>query len=340
MAASFGLLAALIIYFHYLFAAILPAFVVCFFVLKREADRKTMWRLFWVAAAVFTVAFLPVIPGVHYMFRSSGTHVYDPAPVFAEVIWTFAPGFLPFVIGAAVLATMVMVAVVKKKPEQAEAAENWKAIVCLSLGLIPLLILYGISAGTPIHMFETRHRLVAIPGIALCWTLLMSLYLNRTTRMLFCAGVIAALAFQYFLGPHSRRTSTTWKYAVEFLNQNASKDNAPVVMCSPWPEADYAPMPVGAAVNKSVFFMQLSYYQLSVPVVALPRDLNAQAIQIGTQFLAGATAKHERFFAAGDKPSYETLDWLAKTASGTYEVRKLGILGGEVEILEFDPRMK
>src|SRR6185312_4171942 len=42
LAAIFGVLAATILYFHFLFATILPAFVVCFFLIK-VGSRKTMW---------------------------------------------------------------------------------------------------------------------------------------------------------------------------------------------------------------------------------------------------------------------------------------------------------
>lgn len=342
MAALFGLLAALIVYFHYLFAAILPAFVACFFVLKRGADRKVVWRQFWIAAAVFTLAFLPVIPGVHYMVGTSGEHVYDPAPVFADVIWTFAPGFLPFVVGGAVVVAMVIAAKTRRQPDAAETSDegrsdNWRPIVCALLGLVPLLILYGVSAWTPIHMFETRHRLVAVPGIALCWILVIGTYLRRATRLLLCAGIILALGFQYYWGPQSTRNSVTWKYAVEELNREASADNAPVVMCSSFAESDYAPMPVDS-VKSSEWLAPLSYYKLNEPVVALPKGLNAQAIRLGSQFLEEATAKHKRFFAAAETPSYPTLDWLAKNAAGAYNVRNLGIYGGEAEVLEFDPR--
>ena len=38
----------------------------------------------------------------------------------------------------------------------------------------------------------------------------------------------------------------SWKYALEFVEKNASADNAPVLICSDIPEADHMPMPRGA----------------------------------------------------------------------------------------------
>src|SRR5580704_15235552 len=78
LAALFGLSAACIVYFQFLFVVILPALVSCFFAIK-VADRKTLWRQFGIALVAFALAFLPVIPGLLYMFRTSAVHVYASA---------------------------------------------------------------------------------------------------------------------------------------------------------------------------------------------------------------------------------------------------------------------
>jgi hypothetical protein len=74
-----------------------------------------------------------------------------------------------------------------------------------------------------------------------------------------------------------------------------------------------------------------------VPVVPLPRALNDEAIQAGSQFLREAAKRHQRFLALAYEPSYDTLDWLASNAEGTHSVHELGIFG-RVEVLEFIPR--
>ena len=79
LAALFGLSAACIVYFQFLFVVILPALVICFFAIK-AADRKTLWRQFGVALLTFALAFLPVIPGLRYMFHTSGVHVFAGTP--------------------------------------------------------------------------------------------------------------------------------------------------------------------------------------------------------------------------------------------------------------------
>src|SRR6185312_14220968 len=116
--------------------------------------------------------------------------------------------------------------------ESPNGNQSWRILVCASLALIPLLILYGISVATPIHMFSFQHRLEAIPGIALCWALLIDRYLKLRMRVLFCVVLVAATAFQLFRSPGARQHMDTRKYALQVAEKNASPDNAPVLVCS------------------------------------------------------------------------------------------------------------
>jgi hypothetical protein len=270
------------------------------------------------------------------MFRTSGAHVYDPAPAFAELMSILAPGFLPFVIGGVILLAGVLAAKRRQRPGSQDESENWKLVFCGSLALIPLLILYGVSVATPIHMFESRHCLVAVPGIALCWGLLIRRYLTPSMRLALCLVLAVVIVYRYDISSFRHRHIVTWKYALDFAEKNASVDGAPVVMCSSFPEADYVSMPMDSA-KESNLFPQLSYYKLSVPVIPLPRALNTEAVRVGSEFLKQAAQKHERFLALGDPASYKTLDWLARSASTSYEVRNFGLFD-ETKVLEFTPR--
>lgn len=330
LAALFGLTAAWIVWFHYIFGAILPALVLCFFVVK-NGDRKTLWRQFGFALVAFALAFLPVIPGLQYMFRTSGTHVFEEAPHLEDLVWTLAPGWLLLI-----FAMTALIAAARTRSDQQVHLQGWHILVCVSLALIPILILYGMSVGTSIHCFVARHRLVAIPGISLCWALALSPFRSRALRLLFCVAFVAATAYQYYSSPSSGQHGYTWKYALEYAEKNASSDGAPVLICSDLPESDYAPMPLDS-VKDSSFLAPLSYYRLSVPVVSLPRALNGEAMRVGSQFLQDAAQRHERFLALAFERSYKTLDWLAQNAATTHSVRKLGVFDG-VEVLEFVPR--
>jgi hypothetical protein len=95
-------------------------------------------------------------------------------------------------------------------------------------------------------------------------------------------------------------------------------------------------MPVGSAILESGILPPLSYYKLTVPVTPLPRALNDEAMRDGSRFLQQAAQRHQRFLAMAFVQSYDTLDWLAKTAAGTYDVHELGQFDG-VKVLEFEP---
>jgi hypothetical protein len=333
LAALFGFLAACIVYFQFLFIVILPALAACFFA-RKVGGRKTFWRQAGVALVVFAVAFLPVIPGLHYMFHTSSTHVFEDPPTLAEFARVLAQK--P---AAVILAITFLIAAATRRLDLRRPLEYWPVFLCLSLALVPILILYGVSAQTSIHVFVYRYRLVAVPGVALCWALAVSRIHSRGLRLLFSLTLVAATAYPSFISPNSRFHNYTWKYALEVAERNAATDGAPVLICSDLPESNHMPMPAGAAVKDSAIFAPLSYYELSVPVVGLPRSLNDEAIQIGSQFLQQAAQRRGRFLALAYEPSYPTLEWLADNAGDTYSVNELGTFD-RIKVLEFVPRIQ
>jgi 4-amino-4-deoxy-L-arabinose transferase-like glycosyltransferase len=331
LAALFGLSAALIVEFQLLFATILPALAICFIAL-RIGDRKTLWRQLGVAAAVFAIAFLPVIPRLQYMMRTSGTHVFSQAPRLLQLISTITIQGLVIV-----LVVFVLVAAARGCLNIRGHSDRWTVLLCISLALIPIFSLYGLSVGTSIHVFVPRYRLVAVPGIALCWALVVSWIGCRGLRMLFCAALVTVAACVYFTAPSFRRHMYSWRDALAFAEKNASTDNAPLLICSDIPEADHMRMPMGSAIEETGILPPLSYYKVSVPVTPLPRGLNEEAIRAGSEFLQQQARRRQRFLALAFVQSYDTLDWLEKEAAGTDEVRQLGVFD-RVKVLEFVPR--
>ena len=332
LAALFGFSVACIVYFQLLFVVIVPAFAICFFALK-WGDRKFLWRHLVVGLIAFALGFLPVLPGLQYMFHTSGTHAFTVAPKLEDLRSTLALGKWP----ALVLAGTVAVAAVIQRLDLKSRFAGWTLLLCVSLALIPALLLYGISVGTSIHVFLGRYRLVAVPGVALCWAFIVSRIDSRALRLLFCAAVLAAVAYHDFTFPAFDTHGYSWKEALEAAEENASADDAPVLICSDLPESDYMTIPVGPAVKDSALFAPLSYYKLSVPAVGLPRALNAESVRIGSQFLQQAAQRHERFLAVAYEPSYGTLEWIANKIAGTHDVRELGVFDG-IKVLAFVPR--
>jgi hypothetical protein len=329
LAALFGLLAAGIVEFQLLFAAILPALAVCF-VASKIADRKTLWRQLSVALAVFVLGFLPAIPRLQYMMHTSGTHVFSEAPRLLQLVSTITVRGLVIV-----LVVFVLLAAARRRLDLRNHADQWTVLLCSSLALVPLLILYGLSVGTSIHVFVPRYRLVAVPGIALCWGLVASWMNSRTLRLLFCAALVVVAACVCFTAASFHHHMYSWKDALAFVEKNASADNAAVLICSDIPEADHMRMPVGAAIEETGILPPLSYYKLTVPVAPLPRTLNEETIRAGSVFLQQQAQR--RFLAMAFIESYGTLDWLAKAAGASHTVHELGVFDG-VKVLEFAPR--
>jgi hypothetical protein len=112
-----------------------------------------------------------------------------------------------------------------------------------------------------------------------------------------------------------------------------------VLICSDIPESDHMAMSVGPEILETGILPPLSYYPLTVPVTPLPRALNDEAMRDGSRFLQQAAQRHQRFLAMAFVQPYDTLDWLTKTAAGTYDIHEIGLFDG-VKVLEFVLRTK
>jgi len=325
-----------------------PALLIGFFTVKlggttntlpQGAEKRSaaMWRQFGAAAAGFAAALLPVIPGLFYMFRSRGDHPFDMAPRFIDLAWTLGPGWFLPVLAATAFMSLMIAAWTTLAPADRSYFQGWRILLCASLALVPILILFGVSRGTPLHIFVQRYRLVALPGIALAWALVISGLRPRVLRLLLCVVLVAATAYGYLTSPIARQHAYTWKYALDVAQKNAFADNATVLICSDLPESDYMSLPIGDEAKDSNLFAQLSYYKLTVPVIGLPRSLNEDAIRIGSAFLRHAAERHARFLAMGYSPSARTLEWLKGNAVTNYNVRELGSYD-DIQVLEFEPK--
>jgi hypothetical protein len=60
-------------------------------------------------------------------------------------------------------------------------------------------------------------------------------------------------------------------------------------------------------------------------------------MQDGSRVLQLAAQRHQRFLAMAFVQSYETLDWLAETTEGRFDIYALGQFDG-VKVLQSTPR--
>lgn len=333
LAALFGFASAGIMYFQPLWATILPVLFVWFIAFKVRSA-KTVWQQCACAFGAFAVGFVPLIPLLTFMFHSATSHVFTSGAPLMDLLVMLAPGGII----AVVVAEMILAALALSRPDRKTPYARWKLLFCCSIALIPTLVLFATSALTPVHVFVPRYGFVAVTGIALCWAMLLGSFRSRLVRLVLCGCFVAFWMLYYLTVPAASQHGGSWKYALQIAERNASVDDAPVLICSNFPESDYSAMPLESAKD-SFFFAPVSYYRLSVPVVPLPRSLNAEAIRVGSAFLKKAESHHTRFLAMAAPPSYATLRWLAVKAARTYTERTLGIYDPiRIEIVEFVPR--
>jgi len=325
-AVAFGIACGGVLHFHYLFGVILASFGLLLVIAFRGRWQKLWSQLAW-AVLAFAVVVAPIIPQILHLFRTSSTHVFSIAPTVEDLTLTLAPlASLPlFGLAALFVAAFRKFSVPDDEPA-------FTGLTCIVLGCVPLAILYGVSTSTPIHVFVERYRLVAIPGIALCWGLLLSRISSNQIRVLFCVALFSIAAFQSLNSPDHEYS---WKYAIDTVNSSAAIDHAPVLVCSDLAESNFDPLPED--ITQSGYYSPFSYYKLKYSrAIALPRALNSAAESQIHAFLSTAAPAHQRFLAMGFQPSWDTLRYITDSTRDSYMAHPLGTFNG-VAVVEYIP---
>jgi hypothetical protein len=321
-----GSSSALAIYFHFLFGVILGAFALV--LLARMADCKRHLAGLGLGLVSFLLLMVPVAPRFALLFQSRGTHVFEQPPVLDQFIHTIAPYNT-----LALFVLTLFLALIWKKISRPEEINPIAGATSLLLGVIPLAILYLVSSQTSIHVFVVRYRLVAVPGIALCWAFLLNHIESKYIRQAFCAVMLIVAAQAQFQDPTH---SYSWRDAIVATNKNIAADHAPVLICSDLPESNYSPMP--ADPLQSSWFAELSYYKLQSPlIVPLPREVNQETEAQLKKFLARPGQLDRRFLVMAFHPSWPTLDWMAKATEKNFVANTIGVYDG-VAVVEYIPK--
>ena len=327
----FGAGAAAILYFHYLFGVILPAFAIYYLAVRRHSIKADARQLAAVLIS-FTLLILPLMYRLLSLYHTRETHVVQELPHSAlAALNTLAP--MQTLIGF--VATAFLAALVRKI--KLPARDCFPAILLSPLlALVPAGILFGVSLATPLHLVIPRYFTVVAPGSALTWGLLTSRINSRVLRQIFCVGLVAVTVFECFTSPNSRKHEVNFKQAHEFVNANVATDKAPVVICSAFIEADFEPLPTDRT-SENALSSQLTYYPINASVVFLPMSLNDEAMRIGKQTIAMALERHQRFLVIAAPTSYQTVEWLANYSTGAFSARPIRTFDNEIVVVEFQP---
>jgi len=325
----FGAAAAGILYFHYLFGAILPAFAI-YYMAVRSRSIKADARQRAAVLISFAVLASPLLLRVLTLYHTRETHVVQELPAVWIALNTLAPkqtliGF----VAAAFLAAAVRKL---KLPGRDLFPEG---LLALLLAVVPAGILFGVSAASPVHFVIPRYFTVVAPGSALTWAVLTKRIDSRWLRQIFCVGLVAVTMFECFSSPNSRRHELSFKQANEFVNTKATKDQAQVLTCSAFIESNYEPLPADLS-SENALVSQVSYYPIHAPVVLLPYSLNNESMRIGSRAITTAMERQQPFYAVGTPECYETINWLASSASSAFTAQIMKDFSGIV-VVEFRP---
>ena len=328
----FGAAAAGILYFHYLFGSILPAFAI-YYLAVRHRSIKTDARQLAAVLATFTVVALPLIFRIVSLYQSKVTHAVQELrhPVLTALN-TLAP--MQTLIGF--IAIVFLAALVRKV--NFTGRDYFPAILlCPLLALVPAGVLFGVSAVAPVHLVIPRYLTVVAPGSALTWALRTSRIESRLLRQIFCVGLVGFTVFECFSSPLSRQHELNFKQAHAFVNANVAQDEGriPVLISSAFIESDFEPMPADRS-SENALASQVSYYPVNAPLIFLPMDLNDEAMRIGKQTVMDALQHHQRFLAVAAPTSYQTIDWLTAYSRGAFTTELLGEFN-EIVVVEFRP---
>jgi mannosyltransferase len=328
-AVLFGAAAAGILYFHYLFGAILPAFAIYYLVVRFRSIKEDLRQLAAVMGT-FLVLVVPLVVRVLTLYHTRETHIVQALrhPVLLSLN-TLAP--MQLLIGF--MAAAALGALLRKI--RIPGPESWPTVLLFPLlGLVPAAVLCGVEAATPIHLIQPRYFLIVAPGSALIWAWLTSCIDSRIVRQIFCVALVATTVLEAYKSPDSRHHEINFKEAHAFVNANVAPGDGPVLVFSAFIESDYEPLPT-APKTENAMLSQIDYYPLNPPWIFLPIDLNDKATQIGREAVLAAAQRHQRFLAVVPPSSYPTLDWLADYTQGAFTAQTLGVFDKEIMVVEF-----
>jgi hypothetical protein len=329
-AVFFGVAAAAILYFHYLFSVILPAFAIYYLATRWRFLKEDAQQLAAVLAT-FALAVMPLAFRIASLYHSRTTHVVQPMKhSFLTALNTLVP--MQLLIGFVLAAFLAGLVRKIRLPDQSGLPS---VLLSILLAVVPAGVLFGVSEIAQVHFVIPRYFSVVAPGSALMWAMLTRHIDSRLLRVLFCVALVSATLMESIRSPLSRHHELSFKHAHEFINDNVSQDRAPVLVCSAFIESDYEPMPTDLK-SENALLSQVDYYPIHAPVTMLPMDLDDQTMQLASQAVSAAALRHQRFLIVAPPTSYPTVKWLANYASGPFTARIVGEFDA-ILIVEFRP---
>ncbi|HXJ44286.1 MAG TPA: glycosyltransferase family 39 protein [Bryobacteraceae bacterium] len=324
LACAYGISAGLIVHFHMLFATVLVVHALFLLVaLPRNRERR---RECGMAVSMVAIMALPLLPQYAHAFRDRKVHTFYTARTLAE----FGRQFLPTVpmFAAAVSAAFLP----RLRPIQRHQIARNPIVLAILWAVVPMSLLYVAALLTGSDLFVGRYVLPSVPGLVLCFGLILE-YLSprlRTGLVLFIFLVPRAIDCWPRQDFPTHTTSGDWASAISFIDHENRNTRLPALMRSPFPESDYWEWQ-SAPMNDSSLYAPLAYYRSSTDWRPLPATFTpAAARAIDTLLERTSVAGQGFYFAELQKPGV-TGDYVAyfrQRMPPAAEIKELGTFEG------------
>jgi len=314
-AALFGGAASMVLYFHYLYACVLPAFAIYYMIARWRFLRRDARQLA-VMIGTFVLCSLPLVYRILSLYQTRQTHIVQemrhPGLV---VLNTLVPrqtliGFL----------MVAFIAAMARRITLPEKADWRKLLMGPLLALAPAGVLVTVSTVTPAHLLIPRYLTAAAPGSALLWALLTRRVDSRWLRQSFCVFLVLVTVVEFYRSPARRKHELSFKGAHEVVNELEKQEQAPVLVCSAFIESNYEPMPKDQN-EENPLLSQVDYYPIHASVKMLPITLSDQTVRLAGPIIADIANTHGRFLVVVAPDSYPVLQWLSSYVSGQFDGR-------------------
>lgn len=322
-ACAYGVAAALVLHFHMLFATTL-IFHGIFLVLVLPRNRRAVHQAV-IAASILAALALPLMPQYVAAFGSRAADTF-PNP---RSLWDLCQQFLPTI---PLLASALVAGLFPRwRPAQREAIDQKFILLALLWAGVPICMLYLAAKLSGSDLFVGRFLLPYVPGIALCFGVVLE-YLSPRLRtglvLLIFLMPVAVQCWQGEFGSHTIRGN--WAAAIEFIDRENRNASLPAMMRSPFPQSDSFNWRE-AKMNDSCIYAPLTFYRSSSEWYPLPVTFTPEAAQAIDKVLEMQPARqHGLFFMAYDyhQAADPYLAYFRKRAGLGGEFQELGNFEG------------
>ncbi|HZU99102.1 MAG TPA: glycosyltransferase family 39 protein, partial [Planctomycetota bacterium] len=270
----YAILAALVLYAHYLFATTLLVHAV--HVIARRRSGAAVPGAFGMAIVTFVLGILcvPLVPQVLSLYGRSATLEFSLRPTWADLAVALVPSVAAFpLIGAFVLAIAGRLAWLRVPP----APRGGQASGALVLGwhVVPRLALFAVSESL-FRVFVPRYHANALPGLALLLGWALSALPTRRARL---AAAVVLLVASTVANTSHRHHNNDWRLTAAWIREgiaqvrSADAAATPVLVDTGLVEAWQSEWVLDRGERHDYLLSPLACYPIPGDVTLLPRGI-------------------------------------------------------------------